>query len=483
MSTIPRRLLDDLSDDLDALSGAGRQMVLNFLANAEWSDVSELRVLATEAMEGICSSLGDVSTARTAQFYDDVRAASVGAALGKVPDTVRSPDATAGAVRALIQTVADTGETDVFGGKLAERVDYEVKRASGECVKSLAKADPLKPRYARVPAGGDTCRFCLMLASRGFVYHNKKTAGENGHYHANCHCRIVPGFGDAPSVAGYDPQAYYDQCRKMLEGHEKESHYDLLTRNGRTTKRMYKTAEYDYGAALGVGKKSGKSAKYATYDGAHDFTNFEDVKKYVYGATSKADMEHRYSVLGKLYGFDSEQMQSTSMKNAFRHVEKRYLHGGSTKRGMANGQRRSALYVLTDGDIAEVSGVANKLGIPRKALSFNTGSSTSFDEALGVVNVRGDVFPDEASTNNRDGLSVAAVLAHEYYGHGSFAGTILRPGDWRDEFRASYRAAIDTPNLSEEDRANLMVDAYQRAAEAGVALKFTDEYRKLVYGY
>ena len=80
MSTIPRRLLDDLSDDLDALSGAGRQMVLNFLANAEWSDVSELRVLATEAMEGICSSLGDVSTARTAQFYDDVRAASVGAA-------------------------------------------------------------------------------------------------------------------------------------------------------------------------------------------------------------------------------------------------------------------------------------------------------------------------------------------------------------------------------------------------------------------
>lgn len=210
MKTIPRQLLDDLSDDLDALSGAGGQMVLNFLANAEWGDISELRVLATEAMEGICSSLGDVSTARTAQFYDDVREASVGSALGKVPDTVRSPDATAGAVRALIQTVVDTGETDVFGGRLAERVDYEVKRASGECVRSLAKADPLKPRYARVPAGGETCRFCIMLASRGFVYASEETAGKDGHYHAHCRCKIVPGFKGA-TVKGYDPDKLYRQ--------------------------------------------------------------------------------------------------------------------------------------------------------------------------------------------------------------------------------------------------------------------------------
>lgn len=65
-------------------------------------------------------------------------------------------------------------------------------------------------RFARVPMGGrETCDFCIMLASRGFVYHTKETAGELKHYHANCACRIVPGF-EGDRVDGYDPDYYYD---------------------------------------------------------------------------------------------------------------------------------------------------------------------------------------------------------------------------------------------------------------------------------
>lgn len=65
-------------------------------------------------------------------------------------------------------------------------------------------------RFARVPMGGrETCDFCIMLASRGFVYHTKETAGELKHYHANCACRIVPGF-EGDKVEGYDPDYYYD---------------------------------------------------------------------------------------------------------------------------------------------------------------------------------------------------------------------------------------------------------------------------------
>ena len=56
-------------------------------------------------------------------------------------------------------------------------------------------------------------------------------------------------------------------------------------------------------------------------------------------------------------------------------------------------------------------------------------------------------------------------------------------GDWRDEFNASYHAAIDAPNLSDEDRARLMIDAYDRAKEAGQNLEYDKIARRLIYGY
>lgn len=48
-------------------------------------------------------------------------------------------------------------------------------------------------RYARVPQGVETCDFCLMLASRGFVYISEDTA--SSHVHRSCDCIVVPGAG------------------------------------------------------------------------------------------------------------------------------------------------------------------------------------------------------------------------------------------------------------------------------------------------
>lgn len=57
------------------------------------------------------------------------------------------------------------------------------------------------------------------------------------------------------------------------------------------------------------------------------------------------------------------------------------------------------------------------------------------------------------------------------------------PGSWNDEFRASYYAALNAPNLSDKDRMYLMLDALERAKEAGVYIKITDEIRRILYGY
>lgn len=43
-----------------------------------------------------------------------------------------------------------------------------------------------------VSAGFETCPFCLMLASRGAVYHTRKSAGEFKHFHRGCDCKVAP---------------------------------------------------------------------------------------------------------------------------------------------------------------------------------------------------------------------------------------------------------------------------------------------------
>ena len=80
-------------------------------------------------------------------------------------------------------------------------------------------------------------------------------------------------------------------------------------------------------------------------------------------------------------------------------------------------------------------------------------------------------------------MSQKAVLAHEYYGHFMNDPSPYPIGDWRDEFQASYNAAVKTPNLSDEDRRDLMVDAYDRAREAGAFNGYDELARRIIYGF
>lgn len=209
-------MLDEYTAQLNALSTAGQQLVLNALQNAEWKSIAELRSLMVVVMDEVCSMLASDAAVVASDMYDDVREMSVGKRFGYVAPSAFDGAATEGAVRALVQSVVTTGATDAFGRTLQERVDYEVKRAAGECVKANAARDPLKPKWARVPSGSETCGFCLMLASRGFVYSIDRAAGSDGHYHPNCDCRIIPGF-DGMTVEGYDPDVLYEQWRRAEE--------------------------------------------------------------------------------------------------------------------------------------------------------------------------------------------------------------------------------------------------------------------------
>ncbi len=159
--------------------------------------------------------------------------------------------------------------------------------------------------------------------------------------------------------------------------------------------------------------------------------------------------------------------------------------GGNIRAGrdMASGLRRAASIILTEQDISSLECDARALGIPKGVLQYNRGTKTGFIDDLGIICVRGDVLPDPDSVIARDRMSPRAVLAHEYYGHLLHHPSEYPAGDWRDEYRASRSAAINAPNLSDVERRDLMVDAYDRAREAGVYMEYDEEARRIIYGY
>ena len=65
--------------------------------------------------------------------------------------------------------------------------------------------------WAWIPRG-DTCAFCLTLASRGWQKASKNAIknGHAEHVHANCDCTYAVRFNDSLNVEGYDPQKYLD---------------------------------------------------------------------------------------------------------------------------------------------------------------------------------------------------------------------------------------------------------------------------------
>ncbi len=152
-----------------------------------------------------------------------------------------------------------------------------------------------------------------------------------------------------------------------------------------------------------------------------------------------------------------------------------------------NGQRTSRYRQLSNDEISQLLDDIEALEADLSIFRFNAGNQTGFLDSEGIINVRGDVLPDLNSNHPRDLMSPRAVLAHEYYGHKHFDDVFgVRnplPGSWNDEFRASYNAALYAPNLSDMDKMYLMLDALERAKEAGVNIKITDEIRRILYGY
>ncbi|MDD6461046.1 MAG: hypothetical protein PUF51_00985 [Bifidobacteriaceae bacterium] len=182
-----------------------------------------------ELVPALIDKYADVSNAAAAEWYDQVRAQWFSDGFTARPAPQAHDDVTR-----LIRTKADVlfGD-DADPGEMLRFlngvVDKGVKQGGRDAIRYNVRRDPRKPRYARVPQG-PTCEFCIMLASRGFVYDSADTAGAMGQYHADCNCATIPSWGAHPHVDGYDPDRLYEtysRCAVTVDDDNITSRYPI----------------------------------------------------------------------------------------------------------------------------------------------------------------------------------------------------------------------------------------------------------------
>lgn len=148
----------------------------------------------------LATKYGEASAAMACEMYDAL-ALLQGA---MVPAAVPAQTATYGEVaKAVRGTMLQSTNEEVIAGA----VSRVVKLVGVDTMQQNALRDGAE--WAWIPSG-DTCAFCLTLASNGWQ-RASKDAIKNGHakhVHANCDCTYAIRFSPNVDVEGYDPDKY-----------------------------------------------------------------------------------------------------------------------------------------------------------------------------------------------------------------------------------------------------------------------------------
>lgn len=91
-------------------------------------------------------------------------------------------------------------------------VERLVKRASADTTLKNAIRDGAQ--FAWIPSG-DTCAFCITLASRGWQHASSKAlkGGHAEHIHGHCDCQYGIRFSNNVDYNGYNPDDYYEKYK------------------------------------------------------------------------------------------------------------------------------------------------------------------------------------------------------------------------------------------------------------------------------
>jgi hypothetical protein len=202
---------------LQGVSQQARDAFLVAAAEVDFSDWAEAAEQLRQIAMAVTDAYGLAAGELGAQWYEYCRAMKYGSGYRAIVGTTSrygiksdcdtvidklfkgtiTEDALIGALAGVVVDHIQTRARDVIEDNLD--IEYKAARASG----NDRFADEIG--YARVPNAG-ACAFCIMLASRGFVYRSEYTATTSkrtgDRYHEHCTCTAVP-FHQAGTIKGY----------------------------------------------------------------------------------------------------------------------------------------------------------------------------------------------------------------------------------------------------------------------------------------
>lgn len=195
-----------------------------------WIDANGLDDLyaAARYAYSLVSVYGEAAAALACEMYDTAAEAS-----GKVlPPAEPAPTATFEETATAVRGTVSNRHNSV-----PDTVSRLTKQAAADTTLQNARRDGAQ--FAWVPHG-DTCAFCIMLASNGWQNVSKKALrnGHAEHIHAHCDCEYAVRFDDHTTVAGYDPDRYYDMYRSA-EGSTWEEKVNSMRREQYARNKEY----------------------------------------------------------------------------------------------------------------------------------------------------------------------------------------------------------------------------------------------------
>lgn len=195
-----RSVLDDIATQAtDYVRDAIEQL-------GDGQGVTAMREAAIEALQQSVSIHGEMSQSLAAQLFDEVCSLEgIGPYTFEMVDDIIDFAMLEEKVRYYARALVEQDGGDKFLNDCGALADFYARRSNYESMVRNCYRNHV--RYARVPTGTETCDFCMMLASRGFVYYDQARAEEGSHMH--CDCVTICG-GDSTQIEGYDPDALYD---------------------------------------------------------------------------------------------------------------------------------------------------------------------------------------------------------------------------------------------------------------------------------
>lgn len=183
---------------LSAISTKAAQEVNDFV-NSRGGLVNVERLELIDLAFGLATKYGEAAAALSAEVYDAVAAASG----VTIPAATPAATATISEVAKAINGTIKSGNQAI----VADSVYRLVKLAGVDTTMQNALRDGAE--WAWIPQG-DTCAFCITLASRGWQRASKKAikGGHAEHIHANCDCTYAIRFDSSTTVQGYTPERY-----------------------------------------------------------------------------------------------------------------------------------------------------------------------------------------------------------------------------------------------------------------------------------